>query len=62
MFINHGLILFKLKFISYWLDNPSLMGSKLRYNKISLRAKTESTRFNLPETNYPEKSLGGEQN
>jgi hypothetical protein len=38
------------------------MGSKLRYNKISLRAKTESTRFNLPETNYPEKSLGGEQN
>jgi hypothetical protein len=46
MFINHGLILFKLKFISYWLDNPSLMGSKLRYNKISLRAKTDSTRFN----------------
>jgi hypothetical protein len=62
MFINHGLTSVKPKFISYWLDNPSSMGSKLRYNRIILQAKTESTRFNLQETNYPENQLGGEPN
>jgi hypothetical protein len=38
------------------------MGLKLRNNRISIQAKTESTRFNLQETNYPENQLGGEPN